>query len=168
MKFLKDNFLRFFGYVLIIFGVFILIVGLGMTLDPDPKDRDAGPSIAVFSFAFTIPGLLLLRLGKKAQKEEENIKAVANIIKSYRRIKLDTISEKMGISVMEAETLLSKALSAGLIHGFIDRTTEEFVTEEARNKKVDVKFCSSCGSPLDTVYLEGETVKCKSCGTIIH
>ncbi len=166
--FIKDNILKFFGYCLLIFGIFILVVGIGMLFDPDQKDRDTGPSIAVFSFAFTVPGIILLRLGKKAQREEEQIKAVATMIRSYRRIKLQTIAEKLGVTVLEAEKFLSRALSAKLIKGFIDRTTDEFVTKDARVKEIEVKFCSNCGAPLEEVYLEGETVKCRSCGSIIR
>ncbi len=165
--FWKDNILKFFGYALLFFGIFILIVGIGMIFDPDPKDSAVGPSIAIASFVFSLPGFILIRLGKKAQRKEEKVKAVANIIKSYRRIKLESISQKLAIPVLEVEQHLSTALSAHLIRGFIDRTTEEFVTEDARKKDMEKKFCNNCGAPLEQVYLEGETVRCKSCGSIL-
>lgn len=165
--FWKDNILKFLGFTLLFMGIFILLVGIGMTFDPDPKDSSVGPPIAIVSFVFSLPGFILIRLGKKAQVKEEKVKAVANIIKSYRRIKLESISEKLAIPVLEVEQHLSAALSARLIRGFIDRTTDEFVAEGAREKDIAVKYCSSCGAPLEKVYLEGETIKCKSCGTIL-
>ncbi len=107
----------------------------------------------------------MIILGKKAQLKEERVKAVANLIKSYQRVKLDTIAQKLAIPVLEVEQHLSTALSKNLTSGFIDRTTEEFVVEGA--KGMDIKFCTNCGSPIERTYLKGETVKCKSCGSIL-
>lgn len=166
MKFFwKDNILKFFGYSLLFFGIFILIVGIGMTFDSNPQDSSQGPSIAIVNFAFTIPGIIMIILGKKAQLKEERVKAVANLIKSYQRVKLDTIAQKLAIPVLEVEKHLSTALSKNLTSGFIDRTTEEFVVEGA--KDMGIRFCTNCGSPIEKTYFKGETVKCKSCGSVL-
>ncbi|HPA73449.1 MAG TPA: hypothetical protein PKY31_14335, partial [Spirochaetota bacterium] len=63
-----------------------------------------------------------------------------------------------------ANRLLMKAVALNMIEGNFDRTTDEFFTSDAREQKLEFKFCPQCGSPLDRVYLEGETVKCGRCG----
>jgi len=164
---IKDSILKFSGYVVLIFGIFIFMVGIGMIFDPDPSDSETGPSIAIVSAAFIIPGIILIQLGRKAHREEERIESIASIVKSYRRITMTDLALKINVSVHLAEKLLSKAVTLGLVRGHFDRTTGEFYTEDSRGQKVEIKFCSSCGAPLDRVYLDGETIKCHTCGAFV-
>jgi len=163
--FWKDNILKFFGFTLLFIGLFVMFIGIAMHLDV-PSEKNGIP-IAVASFIFTAPGLIMIYLGKKAHVKEVKVKAVANIIKSHRRIKIAAISKKMAIPEIEVEQHLSTALSKKMIRGFIDRTTDEFVTEEGMKHDVQTRFCGNCGAPFEKVYLKGETIKCKSCGSIL-
>ncbi len=55
----------------------------------------------------------------------------------------------------------------GLIRGFIDRSTDEFVLQEAAGVEHFVANCPGCSNSLQRRYLDGETVKCPYCGTVI-
>lgn len=166
--FVKDTFLKVIGYILLGFGLFFMVLGSAMYIASDkPDEIEAGIGLAVFSTVMTVPGILIVRKGKKAKIEEDRIKAVANVIKSYRRITLKEVAEKLGIQRHEAAEYLSVALSKKMLKGYIDRTTDEFVTDGSRDKEVKAKFCSNCGAPVEEVFLQGDTVKCRSCGSII-
>lgn len=164
---IKDTILKLLGYPLLILGIFVFIVGLGMLFDKDPEDAQNALSIMIFSGAFLLPAIILILLGRKASREEEQLKSIASIIKSYRRITLSDLAGKLHIPIPQAEKCLSKALSLNLINGNFDRTTGEFFTEDARAQKLEFRFCPGCGAPLDRVYLEGETVKCMNCGFLM-
>ena len=165
---IKDNILKFLGYSILIFGIFIFVIGIGMHFDEEDDKSKKGFPISVASFAFIIPGGLLLYLGRRAAKQEEQLESISSIVKSYRRITLSDIADKLNVTIPQASQLLTKAIAKKMIRGNFDRTTDEFFTEDAKAQKMEYKFCPSCGSPLDRVFLEGETVKCGSCGILIR
>ncbi|MBP7583951.1 MAG: hypothetical protein KBA61_07955 [Spirochaetes bacterium] len=158
---LKNRILKILGFSLVFFGVFMLVAGVGITIE---GEKDNGPGIAVFSLIFFIPGATLLYLERRSSREMETLETVASAVRSYRRIKLVDLAAKVGITVPRANRLLMKAVALKMIEGNFDRTTDEFFTSDSREQKLEFKFCPQCGSPLDRVYLEGETVKCGRCG----
>ena len=162
----KGSVQKFFGYFLLFAGIFFLIVGIGMLVDPDKKDRDTAPSIIIFSNVFTIPGAILLIQGKKNNRLQSETKSLAALVQTYRRITLRDLAGKLGTTESRAEFLLSRAISMNLVEGNFDRTTGEFFTLDSMDEKAKLRFCPSCGAPLDKVYLAGETIKCGACGAI--
>lgn len=163
---LKNKVMKFFGYGLVFFGIFLLVVGIAMYVEAG-KDSETGPPIAIASLSFLIPGGILVFLARQARKKQELIESIASIVKTYRRISLTTLAEKLSVPIPEAGNLLMMAVSRNLIKGNFDRTTDEFFTEDAKAQKLEFKFCPNCGGPLDRVYLEGETVKCSRCGLLV-
>lgn len=163
---IKDSIQKFAGYTLLSIGLFFLIVGCGMLLDPSVDDRKVSPSIIVFSNIFTIPGIFLVYLQRKSKrkKREYQLKSISGLVTSYRRISLSDIIYKTGFTEKEAEKLLLKAISMNLIKGNFDRTTGEFYTEEALEDINMIKFCPSCGGQFEKIYLTGDTIKCERCG----
>ncbi|PKL35113.1 MAG: hypothetical protein CVV44_23105 [Spirochaetae bacterium HGW-Spirochaetae-1] len=164
--YIKDSILKFIGYTLIIFGIFMLAAGIGMMFDPDPTDRMNGPSIAVISMAFAAPGILLVYLGIRAGKDEILLKSVAALARTHRRITTADLAEKLRIPIHTCEKLIARAITDRLLKGNFDRTTGEFYTDEAAAQTVEMRYCPSCGAPLGRVYLQGETVRCENCGTV--
>ena len=165
IKKLKNNFLRVFGYALVFFGVFMLIAGIGIMIE---GKKDDGPSIAIISLIFFIPGAVILYQEKKSRRQMELMETVSGAIRSYRRIKIEDIATKCGISIHQTEKIILKAISAGMIEGNFDRTTGEFFIKDAEKITLNYRFCPNCGSPFDRVYLIGETVQCSHCGMILH
>jgi len=165
LNILKNKILKVFGYILMFFGVFMLVVGIGITIE---GKNDDGPSIAIVSLIFFIPGFIILYLERRSRKNMEMIESVASAVKSYRRIKLVDLASKVGVTVPRAHSLLLKAIALDMVHGNFDRTTDEFFTDEAREQKLEYRFCPQCGGSLERVYLEGETVQCPRCGVIVQ
>ncbi len=162
---IKNNFLRLFGYLLVFFGVFMLVAGIGIIIE---GEKDDGPSVAIFSLIFFIPGTALLFMEKRSRRQVELMDTIASAVRLYRRIKTEYLAVKLGITVHYTEKLILKAVSQGLIEGNFDRTTGEFFIKDAEKLTVSYRFCPSCGSPFDTIYLYGETVRCSRCGMILH
>jgi len=165
--FFKDNIQRFFAYIFLLVGLVVLFIAIGMTMDStDEKARESGPSIIVVSFIFTLPGVVLLGFSKKNKKQEEILISLAGLINSYKRISIDKISEKLELSYIDAEKLIAFAIEKRMIKGRIDRTTGEFYTDDSKRQEVKYRFCPNCGSPFDTVFMEGDTIKCSACNSI--
>ncbi len=165
---MKSKLLAFLGYSVLFTGIFFFAVGIGMHFDKKDEKHTQGIPIAIFSFSFSVPGGLMIWLGRRARKDRERIESIASIVKSYRRITLADLAEKLFIPIPVAGKLLTKAITMGLVKGKFDRTTDEFFTDDAREKRLEIKFCASCGAPLDRVYLEGDTVKCTTCGILMR
>ncbi len=162
--FIKDSIQKITGYSLLSAGLFLLLVGFGMLLDPDEKDRNVAPSIIIVSNIFTLPGVFLVYLGKKSKRRENQLKSLSGLITSYRRISLSEVADKTGLSEKNAEALLLKAISIKLIKGNFDRTTGEFYTEDALENTNMLRYCPSCGGQFEKIYLKGDTLKCERCG----
>ncbi|MCP4130611.1 MAG: hypothetical protein GY754_06480 [bacterium] len=166
---IKDSVQKFFGFLLLIPGLLIFFIGGGMYFTGEnPEQVQSGPVIVIFSLFLIIPGVILIILGKKNRKGEEVIESLVTIVKSYRRIPLSDLAAQLEIRKPAAQNLLMKALRLKLIEGHFDRTTDEFFTKEGEAKKPDASFCPSCGAPVEGVFLQGETVTCKTCGKIIQ
>ena len=97
----------------------------------------------------------------------EILLAIAGIVNSHRRITLTDLAAKLMIPTDNMGNLLALAISQGLVKGNFDRTTDEFFTEDGKHEQHEIRFCSSCGSPFERIYLKGETIKCRSCGNVI-
>ncbi len=163
---IKISMLYVIGSLLVAMGLMVFFVGLGMACDhTDPKSKDGLP-IAIASFALTVPGSLALLAARGVSRQRDIIEAVASITKSYRRITIVDMADKLHTTIPLAQKALNRALALGLVSGHFDRTTDEFFTREAAAQKADSRFCASCGAPLDRVYLSGETIKCAKCGAV--
>lgn len=175
-KTIKDKIFKLIGFSGIIFGFFIFFIGLGMFFDSEPRYSDAGLPIMIVSGIAFIPGFIFIVLGiriknrerlKKDHYEDEMMDLIASVVRSYRRISIMELSQKLNISLPNARNYLLKALSENKIRGYFDRGTDEFFTEEANQQRLQFQYCPSCGAPFDRIYLQGETVKCKSCGMVL-
>src|SRR5207245_2468122 len=60
------------------------------------------------------------------------------------------MAQRLGKTRFETEKLLGKALSEGLVKGAIDRTTDEFVSQDAVKQEHFVGTCPNCGGNVDT------------------
>ena len=166
---MKEKILKVAGFIILVCGLFVFFIGLGMYFEKDKDDSDHGLPIAVASSAIIIPGIILLVTGISRERriENEQMASIYGITKSYRRIAIADIAEKLDMQVKDVYRLLSKGISKRRISGYIDRSSNEFFTVDALDDQIDVKFCPSCGAPIGRVLLKGEKFKCKSCGTVI-
>lgn len=154
------------AYALVFFGIMLCIVGVAMHIDRTSVQSSSGLPIALASFSFTVPGAVLLYLSRRMKRTNDLLAGLASIVKSYRRITVADLAARLGIPVHRALTLLSRAIAAGLVQGNFDRTTDEFFTSDSQEQRMELRYCASCGAPLDRVYLAGETVRCGRCGAV--
>jgi len=170
--FFKDTLKKSAGIIVTSSGVLLLVIavyGLVSGLDKGNKDDiHMGYIVGGLSLAIIIPGIRLYLSGVKLSKLEENLKQLAALIKTYRRISLAEIAKKFSINEMEAEKLLNTVIDLNLVSGNMDRTTGEFFISESLNEIKKISFCPNCGASISQVIHKGETGKCTACGSLFN
>jgi hypothetical protein len=170
--FFKDTLKKTSGIIIITVGALLLFVAIfGVVSGFDKgvrEDVNIGFIIGGFSLAIIIPGIKLYMSGVKLSKLEENLKQLAALVKTYRRITLAEIAKKFSINEVDAEKLLNTAIDLNLISGNMDRTTGEFFVAESLNEIKKISYCPNCGASLTQVIHKGETGKCSACGSLFN
>lgn len=168
--FFKDTLKKTTGIIITTIGALFLFVGIFAVASGFDKnvreDINIGFIMSLFSIAIIIPGVRLYISGVKLSKLEENLKQLAALIKTYRRISLTDIAKKFSIPDIEAEKLLNTAIDLKLISGNMDRNTGEFFLAESLSEIKKVSYCPNCGASLTQVIHQGETGKCQACGSL--
>lgn len=167
--FFKDTLKKTSGIIVITIGALLLFVAIFSVVTGNEKgvrsDVSLGFIMGGFSLAVIIPGIRLYISGVRLSRLENNIKQLAALVKTYRRISLSEIAKKFGMNEIEAEKLLNSAIDLDLIRGNMDRTTGEFFISDSINEVKKISFCPNCGASVTKVLLNGETGKCPSCGS---
>lgn len=114
-----------------------------------------------------VPGIILIYYGRKTRRESGQLAEFAAWVKTYRRIGLADLAKKLGKTEYETEKVLIGCVEKGLLQGFVDRSTSEFVLQAAAGREHFVGKCPGCATSLQRRYLDGETVICPYCGTVI-
>ena len=111
-------------------------------------------------------GTVLLVIGLMGRRKHKHLEKVADLLRAYRRIKITKLAGKLGVNEMEAEYTIAECLGRGLVEGYIDRREGEFFTKEALYQVMQIDRCPICGAPPTELYLVGEEIRCKYCGTV--
>ncbi|TLZ76709.1 MAG: hypothetical protein E6K11_10830 [Methanobacteriota archaeon] len=114
-----------------------------------------------------VPGILFLFLGRKANRREKELIEFSSWVKTYRRISLAELARKLGKQEIEAEKVLIEVVDRGLVPGFIDRSTNEFILQAAVGQELFIETCPRCHGNLQRRYFQGETVRCPYCQSVI-
>ncbi|TLZ81314.1 MAG: hypothetical protein E6K11_02865, partial [Methanobacteriota archaeon] len=114
-----------------------------------------------------IPGVIAIAIGVRQWRRERTVVEFASWAKSQRRIKMDVMAQRLGKTRFETEKLLGKALDEGLVKGAIDRTSDEFVSQDAVKQEHFVGKCPNCGGNVDTWYFPEERVVCPYCERVV-
>lgn len=113
------------------------------------------------------PGLLFIYLGRKAKRREKELIEFSSWVKTYRRISIAELARKLGKPEIEAEKVLIEVVDRGLVPGFIDRSTNEFILQSAVGQELFIETCPRCHGNLQRRYFQGETVRCPYCQSVI-
>lgn len=171
LKFFKDEFYKISGIAVAAAGTLLLVLGLfGFFTGVDSgqnEDLYLGIIISATASGLIAAGVNLFRSGKKLSLFEDQIKQTEALVKTYRRITVKDIAEKMGVTEAEALKLLNTAVSMGMIQGNMDRGTGEFFVSDALKDMKKISFCPYCGSSLGEYVYTGETLKCPNCNSRI-
>jgi hypothetical protein len=130
---------------------------------------DTGPLGSMCGVALVLligGGTALLVIGLMGRRKHKHYEKVADLLRAYRRIKITKLAGKLGVSEMEAEYTIAECLGRGLVEGYIDRREGEFFTKEALYQVMEIDRCPICGAPPTELYLVGEEIQCKYCGTV--
>jgi hypothetical protein len=116
--------------------------------------------------ALVIIGSVLLAIGLRIRGKQRHLEKVADLLKAYRRIRISKLAGKLGVSEMDAEYTIADCLGNGLVEGYIDRRSGEFFTKEALYQVMNLDRCPICSAPSEELYLQGEEIRCRYCGTV--
>ncbi len=113
-----------------------------------------------------VGGSVLLAIGLKGKRKHKELERVADLLRAYRRIEITKLAQKMGVTPLVAEYTIADCLGKGLVEGYIDRREGEFFTKEALYQVMELDRGPICGAPPDDLYLVGEEIRCKYCGSV--
>ncbi len=125
-----------------------------------------GTMCGVVLVLLIVGGTALLGLGLMGRRKQKHYEKVADLLRAYRRIKITKLAAKLGVTEMEAEYVIAECLGRELVEGYIDRREGEFFTKEALYQAMKIERCPICGAPPTELYLVGEEIQCKYCGTV--
>ncbi|MBI4858965.1 MAG: hypothetical protein HY815_01625 [Candidatus Riflebacteria bacterium] len=164
-----DNVLRLAGRILIVLGT-VCLVCLAVILvsgehTTSPRAASAAKGFVMFAALGLIPGFWMLRTGKELGVTDDRMAALADLMASYRRLKIGDAARKLAWTEAEVERIFGRCVERGLIEGYVDRATQELFTDESLRQEVTPPgtTCSRCGAALNGRFLTGETVVCPYC-----
>jgi hypothetical protein len=108
-------------------------------------------------------GLVVRSWESKARRYEEALRSLAAYVTPYRRIPLDDIAKNTGRTRMQVEQMLGDAIDRGYLRGVIDRSSQEFVVQEAVPQQVLVDRCPHCGGIVNQWAFPEESFPCPYC-----
>ena len=119
-------------------------------------------------FGGIAPSSIVVLYGAYRWRIERNLRALAAVVQTYRRIKLDELARIAGRKRLEVEQQIVKAVANGYVKGFVDRATDEFVVQEAVAQQVYVEKCPTCGARVDRWAFREERFPCPYCNAGIQ
>ncbi len=167
----KDNIALYLGILFLLSYLFIAgmaLVHISGAIPPD-ESSSLGPQsgytiLGACAFTNLIPSIIFFYIYARAKKKETELITISAYLKTLRRIGMADVAKRMGKPEHEAYQLLTEAIDKGIIQGFFDRTTGEFVVTSAIGQELDVPKCPNCGGLVTKTYLRGETPRCEYCG----
>lgn len=160
--------LNVIGGFLLFIGILFLFAGIGMWMDGEPQYSDTAPAVVLMSMPFVGFGGWVVWRARKMKREQTQIVTAAGIIRTFRRIKVSDLAQKMNLSERETEALVAQIVSRKIEEVYMDRVTGEVFTDEGESQKIRMQFCPSCGAALEASFMAGETVKCSRCGMVLQ
>jgi len=125
-----------------------------------------GTMCAIVLVLLIVGGTGLMAIGLMGRRKQKHYEKVADLLRAYRRIKITKLAAKLGVNEIDAEYTIAECLGRGLVEGYIDRREGEFFTKEALYQVMEMDRCPICGAPPTELYLQGEEIHCKYCGTV--
>ncbi|MFQ6013325.1 MAG: PCI domain-containing protein [Thermoplasmata archaeon] len=168
--------LPFFGFFLIGLALFVAAGDLGLVA-----------FLTIFTVLLGLPFFYFLSRYRREAGREKEVQNLVALLKSYGRVSLHALAERMGKGEAEMELAVVEALADGSLRGFIDPDTRIFyygtsapeyepAVTETRVVEVplrrpalperppdEIRYCRECGRQVEWVVEEGRW-HCPSCG----
>lgn len=164
---IKDAAYKWLGILIIILGLFLLGAGLHFSGSDDVDEKGMGLSFAGACFpGFLVTGIFTIYTGVRLEGKRNELERLAGYLKAYRRIKIDALAKKLGVTEYETERRILRCVRHGLLTGYIDRASDEFFNPHGMEGKMMVT-CPNCGGAVEELVLDGDTARCPYCESII-
>jgi hypothetical protein len=155
------------GGLLATFGALVLVVAIGMWVDPVANQKPGDvPIIATFAFFFMIPGVLLFRSGRQEGRTTARREELIGYARTHRRISLTTAAADLGATANELKRDVTALNGLGRLELMFVPETNEYLTRRdyEQRRSLQGAKCSSCGAGVPGDFaLTGETVSCSFC-----
>lgn len=151
-------------WTILVFAIALFYQLVGLEDGPDSGAANALYMCSVVNFIVMV---LLIFIWHTKKKNEDQMDELASYLRMYRRTPLNNVAARMNIDLKTTELLLSKCISKGHIHGFLDRNTNEFILKESIIEMKTGSKCPNCGGFTTDVSFPGEVVKCQFCDAVI-
>ncbi len=166
--------------ILLIFGVLFLFTALLLVLASliyalhiiDSVSPEESNQYAILLFSFCAAPILIItvvifyfyfKISHRVDIEED----IIGTLKLYRKIKLSALARQLGLSRKKTEDYLLKLIDENRINAYLDRDTMEIIVyDNPSDVRVENITCPNCGAKISGVYVVGEIVRCKYCGTV--
>ena len=157
------------GIPLLATGVFFMLIGVvGMIIVCATFGRlvvdPFSPVILFLGLGLSIAGGICIYLGRMFRSEGRKLAEAASVLRAHRRMGFYRLAGKMEVSEAEAERVVARCLSLGILQGYVDREKNEFFTPEAILHAREISDCPTCHGPVDQLRFLGEEFLCQGCG----
>ncbi len=92
--------------------------------------KDAPLAGTVCAMAFFIPGIVFLLYRTQSTALDSRLKALADVLKGYREVTMEELSEKIGVKREDAELLVAACIGRGLVKGRLVAEEGRFILDE--------------------------------------
>jgi DNA-directed RNA polymerase subunit RPC12/RpoP len=164
---IKDATYKWLGVALFIFALILVAFGIDMLGSDESRENLYGYwSLGACFPGFLIVAILFLYAGVKAERKRLEMEKLAGYLGAYRRIKIDALSQKLGISEYDAEKRILRCVRHRLLTGYIDRASDEFFNPRGMEGKMLLN-CPNCGGTVEELVLDGDSAKCPYCESVL-
>ena len=122
---------------------------------------------------FLLPGMLCAYFWYKRRKKYKEYKIYLDYIHARKKVKLDSLCNRLNVDYDTAVSNLTDMINKGLINGYL--TDDDLIIngitfaddlEDKMEKETKVIKCKECGAKNTIVV--GEHKECEYCGTILQ
>jgi hypothetical protein len=164
---IKDATYKWMGVGLFIFALIMVAFGIDMLGSDESQEVAYGYASLGGCFpGFLIVAIIFLYAGIKAERKRLEMEKLAGYLGAYRRIKVDALSKKLGISEYDAEKRILRCVRHRLLTGYIDRASDEFFNPHGMEGKMMLN-CPNCGGTVEELVLDGDSAKCPYCDSVL-
>ena len=160
------------GIPLLATGAFFILIGVvGTVVVWIVMQRfvfDGCSQVVLFlGIGLAIAGGVCLYIGRMRRSEGRKLADAASLLRAHRRMEFYSLAGKMGVDEREAEHVVARCLSLGIVEGYVDRAKNEFFTAEALLQSRQVSDCPTCHASVDQLRFLGEEFRCDACGAML-
>ena len=164
---IKDATYKWLGVALGLLAIMLLAFGIDM-LGSDVS-REVG--FGIVSLGACVPGFLIAAIyiswaGVVAERRRLEMQKLASYLGAYRRIRVDALATKLGISEYQAEKRILGCVRHRLLTGYIDRASDEFFNPSGMEGRMLLN-CPNCGGTVEELVLDGDSAKCPYCESVL-